>query len=70
HYQNLKLETGSLNTATKEQKIQLLGAKNAMEATAAKVAELQNKYNALAREIATQSSTWTKFGTNLTQSGK
>lgn len=70
YYQNLKMETGSLNTATDEQKKQLLGAKNAMEATAAKVAELQNKYNALAREIATQSSTWTKFGTNLTQSGK
>ncbi|NQK33727.1 phage tail tape measure protein [Streptococcus suis] len=69
HYQNLKMETGSLNTATKEQKIQLLGAKNAMEATAAKVAELQNKYNALAREIATQSSVWTKIGTNLAQSG-
>ncbi|HFU4054914.1 TPA: phage tail tape measure protein [Streptococcus suis] len=70
HYQNLKMETGSLNNATDTQKKQLLGAKSAMEATAAKVAELQNKYNALAREIATQSSLWTKFGTNLTQSGK
>lgn len=70
HYQSLKMETGSLNSATDEQKKQLLGAKNAMEATAAKVAELQNKYNALAREIATQSSLWTKFGTNLTRSGK
>ncbi|MGQ7546264.1 phage tail tape measure protein [Streptococcus suis] len=70
HYQNLKMETGNLNNATKEQKMYLLGAKTAMEATAAKVAELQNKYNALAREIATQSSWWTKFGANLTQSGK
>lgn len=69
-YQYLKMETGSLNTATKEQKIQLLGAKNAMEATAAKVAELQNKYNALTRDIAVQSSVWTQAGNFLTPLGK
>ncbi|HFI0151006.1 TPA: phage tail tape measure protein [Streptococcus suis] len=70
YYQNLKMETGSLNNATDTQKKQLLGAKSAMEATAAKVAELQNKYNALAREIATQSSVWTKMGASLTPVGK
>ncbi|WP_099872199.1 phage tail tape measure protein [Streptococcus suis] len=70
HYNKLKDEIGDVNTATSEQKTYLVGAQSAMTATAAKVAELQNKYNALAREIATQSSLWTKFGTNLTQSGK
>ena len=57
-YQNLKMETGSLNNATGEQKVRLLGAKAAMEATAAKVAELQNKYNALGREL----SVFNRFG--------
>ncbi|HEM5318592.1 TPA: phage tail tape measure protein [Streptococcus suis] len=70
HYNKLKDEIGDVNTATSEQKTYLVGAQSAMTATAAKVAELQNKYNDLAREIATQSSLWTKFGTNLTQSGK
>ncbi|HFU4218381.1 TPA: phage tail tape measure protein [Streptococcus suis] len=70
HYLELKNKIGDVNNATSEQKNYLTGAQSAMMATAAKVAELQNKYNALAREIATQSSLWTKFGTNLTQSGK
>ncbi|HFI0587237.1 TPA: phage tail tape measure protein [Streptococcus suis] len=70
HYNNLKDEIGDVSSATSEQKNQLVGAQSAMTATAARVAELQNKYNALAREIATQSSLWTKLGTNLTQSGK
>ncbi|MGO0053306.1 phage tail tape measure protein [Streptococcus suis] len=70
HYNNLKDKIGDVNNATSEQKNYLVGAQSAMTATAAKVAELQNKYNDLAREIATQSSLWTKFGTNLTQSGK
>ena len=65
HYQKLKMETGSLSNATSEQKMKLLGAKNAMEGTAAKVADLQNKYSALGREIAIQSSGWTKAGDSL-----
>ncbi|HEM3890178.1 TPA: phage tail tape measure protein [Streptococcus suis] len=70
HYNKLKDEIGDVNTATSEQKDKLVGAQSAMTVTAAKVAELQNKYNDLAREIATQSSAWTTLGTNLTQSGK
>ena len=69
-YQNIKMETGALNNATKEQKMQLLGAKAAMEGTAAKVAELQAKYNALTRDIAVQSSEWTKFGNVITPMGQ
>jgi len=50
--------------------MQLLGAKAEMEGTAAKVAELQAKYNALTRDIAVQSSAWTNFGNVLTPMGQ
>lgn len=70
NYNKLKDEIGDVNTATSEQKTYLVGAQSAMTATAAKVAELQNKYNALARDIAVQSSVWTKAGDFLTPLGK
>ena len=69
-YNKLKAEIGDVNNATSEQKGYLVGAQSAMTATAAKVAELQTKYNALTRDIAVQSSAWTKVGNVLTPIGK
>lgn len=68
-YNNLKTEIGDVNSATSKQKEYLVGAQSAMAATASKVAELQSKYNALTREIAIQSSSWTTVGDNLRKSG-
>lgn len=65
HYNKLKAEIGDVNTATAQQKTQLVNAQSAMTSTAAKVAELQTKYNSLAKEIAIQSSVFTKFGNGL-----
>ena len=69
-YNNLKAEIGDVNNATSEQKGYLIGAQSAMTATAAKVAELQAKYNDLTRDIAVQSSAWTKVGNVLTPMGQ
>lgn len=69
-YNNLKAEIGDVNNATSEQKGYLIGSQSAMTATAAKVAELQAKYNALTRDIAVQSSAWTNVGNVLTPMGQ
>lgn len=68
-YNQLKADIGDLNSAKSEERAQLVGARSEMTATAAKVAELQNKYNNLGREIATQSSVFTKLGSGFTTFG-
>ena len=68
-YNQLKASIGDLNSAKSEERATLINAQAAMTATAAKVAELQNKYNALGREIATQSSVFTKLGSGFTTFG-
>lgn len=57
-YNKLKTEIGDVNNATEAQKGALLGARAQMTETAAKVVELQNKYNALGREL----SVFNRFG--------
>lgn len=69
HYNQLKTEIGDVNNASSQERATLINAQAAMTATAAKVAELQNKYNALGREIATQSSVFTKLGSGFTSFG-
>ena len=64
-YNDLKSSIGDMSNATTKQKEDLLGARNAMAETANKVSDLQNKYSALGREIAIQSSGWTKAGDSL-----
>lgn len=69
HYNQLKTEIGDVNNASSQERATLINAQAAMTATAAKVAELQNKYNSLGREIATQSSVFTKLGSGFTTFG-
>ncbi len=64
-YNELKTSIGDMNNATAKQKEDLIGARNAMAETANKVSDLQNKYSALGREIAIQSSIFTKAGDSL-----
>ena len=64
-YNDLKSSIGDMSNATAKQKEDLLGARNAMAETANKVSDLQNKYTALGREIAIQSSVFTKAGDSL-----
>lgn len=64
-YNDLKSSIGDMSNATAKQKEDLLGARNAMAETANKVSDLQNKYSALGREIAIQSSIFTKAGDSL-----
>ena len=64
-YNDLKSSIGDMSNATAKQKEDLIGARNAMAETANKVSDLQNKYSALGREIAIQSSVFTKAGDSL-----
>ena len=64
-YNDLKSSIGDISNATAKQKEDLLGARNAMAETANKVSDLHNKYSSLGREIAIQSSGWTKAGDSL-----
>lgn len=68
-YNDLKNKTGDLSKADAESKEKLLSARNAMVQTTSKITELQNKYSALGREIAIQSSRWTKAGNSLQSFG-
>ncbi len=68
-YNQLKAAIGDLNSAKSEERAQLVGARSEMVATAAKVAELQNKYSSLGREIAIQSSPFSQLGNTLVDSG-
>lgn len=69
HYNQLKTEIGDVDNASSKERATLINAQAAMTATAAKVAELQNKYNSLGHEIATQSSVFTKIGSDFTTFG-
>ena len=64
-YNDLRSSIGDINNATAKQREDLIGARNAMAETANKVTDLQNKYSALGREIAIQSSVFTKAGNSL-----
>lgn len=68
-FNNAKKEAGDLETANEKQKQTLVATQSAMMATASRVAELQNKYNALGKEIASLSSGWMSFGNELVKSG-
>ena len=64
-YNQLKASIGDVSTATAEQKQKLVEASASMTATAAKVAELQNRYQQLAssmKQAYIDDSAFTKFG--------
>ena len=71
-YNQLKASIGDVSTATAEQKQKLVEASASMTATAAKVAELQNRYNQLAssmRQAYIDDSAFTKFGKSAQEVG-
>ena len=71
-YNQLKASIGDVSTATAEQKQKLLEAGTSMTATAAKVAELKNRYEELAksmRQAYIDDSAFTKFGKSAQELG-
>ena len=71
-YNQLKASIGDVSTATAEQKQKLVEASASMTATAAKVAELQNRYDQLAksmRQAYIDDSAFTKFGKSAQELG-
>ena len=71
-YNQLKASIGDVSTATAEQKQKLVEASASMTATAAKVAELQNRYEQLAgsmRRAYIDDSAFTKFGKSAQEVG-
>lgn len=71
-YNQLKASIGDVSTATVEQKQKLVEASASMTATAAKVAELQNRYEQLAssmRQAYIDDSAFTKFGRGAQEVG-
>lgn len=72
-YNQLKASIGDASTATAEQKQKLVEASASMTATAAKVAELQNRYDQLAksmRQAYIDDSAFTKFGKSAQEVGE
>ena len=72
-YNQLKASIGDVSTATAEQKQKLVEASASMTATAAKVAELQNRYQQLAssmRKVYIDDSAFTKFGNSAREVGE
>ena len=72
-YNQLKASIGDVSTATAEQKQKLVEASASMTATAAKVAELQNRYQQLASSIKQayiDDSAFTKFGNSAREVGE
>lgn len=72
-YNQLKASIGDVSTATAEQKQKLLEAGASMTATAAKVTELKNRYEELAksmRQAYIDDSAFTKFGKSAQEIGK
>ena len=71
-YNQLKASIGDVSTATAEQKQKLVEASASMTATAAKVSELQNRYEQLAssmRRAYIDDSAFTKFGRGAQEVG-
>lgn len=71
-YNQLKASIGDVSTATAEQKQKLVEASASMTATAAKVAELQNRYEQLAssmKQAYIDDSAFTKFGRGAQEVG-
>lgn len=71
-YNQLKASIGDVSAATAEQKQKLVEAGASMTATAAKVAELQNRYEQLAksmRQAYIDDSAFTKFGKSAQEIG-
>ena len=72
-YNQLKASIGDVSTATAEQKQKLVEASASMTATAAKVAELQNRYQQLAssmKQAYIDDSAFTKFGKGAQEVGE
>lgn len=71
-YNQLKASIGDVSNATAEQKQKLVEASASMTATAAKVAELQNRYEQLAksmRQVYIDDNAFTKFGKSAQELG-
>lgn len=71
-YNQLKAAIGDLNSAKSEERAELVGARSEMVATAAKVAELQNRLQSLATEMnvfSRMGSAMTNFGNTLQSVG-
>ncbi len=68
-YEKLKSEIGDVNTATAQQKTDLLSAEATMNKTAGQIESLTGKYNALGKQIAINESNWTKGGKALEDFG-
>lgn len=69
HYEKLKTEIGDVNSATVDQKTQLLAAENQVNKTTGKIAELTSNYEKLGRQIAINESNFTKAGAVLESFG-
>lgn len=68
-HEALKKEIGDVNTATAQQKTDLLASEAAMNKTSIEIDKLTNKHKLLAREIAINESNWTKNGKALEDFG-
>lgn len=68
-HEALKAEIGNVNSATAQQKTDLLASEAAMNKTGAEIERLTAKYESLGREIAISESNWTKSGKALEQFG-
>lgn len=68
-YADLKTEIGDVNSATVQQKTDLLSAEAAINKTVGEIEKLTGKYNELGRQIAISESNWTKSGKVLESFG-
>lgn len=68
-YDGLTQSIGDVNSATADQKTQLLSAEAAVNKTVAELERLTNQHNELGRQIAISESNWTKSGDALMQFG-
>lgn len=68
-HEALKKEIGDVNTATAQQKTDLLASEAAMNKTSIEIEKLTNNHKNLAKEIAISESNWTKSGKALEDFG-
>lgn len=68
-HEALKREIGGVNTATAQQKTDLLASEAAMSKTSIEIEKLTNNHKNLAKEIAISESNWTKSGKALEDFG-
>ncbi|MCA6775051.1 phage tail tape measure protein [Enterococcus mundtii] len=68
-YEELKAGIGDVNTATADQKTQLLSAEAAVNKTTAELEKMVHQHNELGKQIAISESNWTKSGQALENFG-